>query len=633
VDNSKSTLTPGTVLDDKFVILELLGKGGMGEVYRAHQLTLQRDVAIKIISKEWLQSLEDVAEEIETGLQRFHREVQTMARIRHLNVLQIFDYGSTSLRTNGDEYPVEYIVMEYVPGATLRFTLSEEGLYPDAEGVKEWLRHYFLPVLDGVQAIHDEDVVHRDLKPENILLDGTTPKIADFGLARSSRMRPVTQSVDIKGTMPYMSLEHFLDFKNADKRADVYSLGKILFEAVEGRIGPDTMPFKQAGLSKRGSSFFEKLDLIIQGATAEDRNERIDSVEKLRSALLEVLSVKEAGEADEAEAKTATVSPPVVPLKWVWMGLVAVAMVMLAMIGYHFATRSEKVPLGSESGQQISAPRPAGSSESGPLSPSTLPESILSEDGMTMSLLPSGILQPEPGSREGPSGGVAVKDFYLDKTEITNHHFAEFLNEVKETLTVVEDAVKGENGEIYLYLGDGTDPREQIVYRHDRFLLRDPRYAAEPVVRVTWYGARAYARHFGKRLPTEDEWSYAVQKGLISEGISASEGNHQSPEGENASSMSEQMSEMMRMMQSQENRTTGNETPTGELKEWVVRAEGPPSGETTSEQISYPSLVLWVSSGPKGEHISKGFRYPWEGFSDVAFRCALSPEDRQRKGH
>ena len=151
VDNSKSTLTPGTVLDDKFVILELLGKGGMGEVYRAHQLTLQRDVAIKIISKEWLQSLEDVAEEIETGLQRFHREVQTMARIRHLNVLQIFDYGSTSLRTNGDEYPVEYIVMEYVPGATLRFTLSEEGLYPDAEGVKEWLRHYFLPVLDGVQ--------------------------------------------------------------------------------------------------------------------------------------------------------------------------------------------------------------------------------------------------------------------------------------------------------------------------------------------------------------------------------------------------------------------------------------------------------------------------------------------------
>jgi serine/threonine protein kinase len=628
VDTSKSTLAPGTVLDDKYVILEFLGKGGMGEVYRAHQLTLQRDVAIKIISKEWLQSLEDDAEEIDTGLQRFHREVQTMARIRHLNVLQIFDYGSTSVRTNGDEYPVEYIVMEYVPGATLRFTLSEEGLYPDAKGVKEWLRHYFLPVLDGVQAIHDQDVVHRDLKPENVLLDGTVPKIGDFGLARSSRMRPVTQSVDIKGTMPYMSMEHFLDFKNADKRADIYSLGKILFEAVEGRIGPDSIPFKQARLTKAGSSFFEKLDRIIRGATAEDRNERIDSVEKLRTVLLEVLSVKKAGEADEAEAKTAA-SPPVVPLKWVWMGVVAVAMVMLAMIGYHFATRSEKPPLGSESGQQISAPGPGGSSESGPPSPSTLSESILSKDGMTMILLPSGILQPKPGNREGQSGAVAVNGFYLDKTAITNHHFTEFLNEVKETLTVVEDAVKGENGEIWLYLGDGTDSRDQIVYRHDRFHLRDPRYAAQPVVRVTWYGARAYAHHFGKRLPTEDEWSYAVQRGLISEGVSGGEGNKQLPEGKSDSTMSEQMSEMMRMMQSQENRTTGNETPTGELKEWVVRAEGPPSGESTSEQVSYPSLVLWVSSGPKGEHVSKGFRYPWEGFSDVGFRCALSPEARE----
>jgi len=628
VDNTSSTLTPGTVLDDKFVILEFLGKGGMGEVYRAHQLNLQRDVAIKIISKEWLQSLEDDVEEIETGLQRFHREVQTMARIRHLNVLQIFDYGSTSVRTNGDEYPVEYIVMEYVPGATLRFSLSEEGLYPDAKGVKEWLRHYFLPVLDGVQAIHDQDVVHRDLKPENVLLDGTTPKIADFGLARSTRMRPVTQSVDIKGTMPYMSLEHFLNFKNVDKRADIYSLGKILFEAVEGRIGPDTIPFKQAGLSKTGSSFFEKLDRIIRGATAEDRNERIDSVEKLRNALLEVLSAAQAEGLREKEPKTVSALPSGVRPKWIWLGAVAVAIVMLAMVGYHFAGRSGKVPLGSETGKQISSGGPGGSSESAPLSLSKLPESIVSEDGITMILLPPGILQPEPGNREGRSEVVAMKGFYLDATAITNHHFAEFLNEVKETVTVVEDAVKGENGEMWLYLGDGTDPREQIVYLHDRFNLRDPRYAAQPVVRVTWYGAKAYAHHFGKRLPTEYEWSYAVQKGLISEGASGTEGSKQSPEAESESAMSEHMSEMMGMP-SQENRATSKEIPTGKLKEWVVRAEGVNGGESASEQVSYPSSVLWVSSGPGGEHISKGFRYPWEGFIDVGFRCALSPEARE----
>jgi serine/threonine protein kinase len=631
VDNSKSTLTPGTVLDDKFVILEFLGKGGMGEVYRAHQLTLQRDVAIKIISQQWLQSLEDDAEEIETGLQRFRREVQAMAHVRHPNVLQIFDYGATSVKKNGNEYQAEYIVMEYVPGATLRFTLSEEGFYPEEDAIKQWLRDYFLPVLDGVQAIHDQDVVHRDLKPENVLLDGTTPKIADFGLARSTRMKPVTQSVEVKGTAAYMSPEHFFDFKNADKRADIYSLGKILLEAVEGRIGHDSIPFKQAGLSKTGSAFFEKLERIIRGATAEDRNERIDSVEKLRTALLEVLSLKEAGEAEEPEPITASVLPSVVRLKWIWMGVVAVvAMVMLAMIWYHFATRSGKVPLGPETGQQISAPRPGGSPETAPLSPSALPESILSDDGMTMILLSSGILQPEPGNREGRTGEVAINGFYLDKTPITNHHFTEFLNEVKETLTVAEDAVKGEHGEIYLYLGDGTDSREQIVYSHDRFLLRDPSYAAQPVVRVTWYGARAYARHFGKRLPTEDEWSYAFQRGLISEG--ASEGSKQSPEAESESAMSEHMSEMMGMP-SQENRATSNQAPTGKLKEWVVRAEGVSGGESASKQVSYPSSVLWVSSGPGGEHISKGFRYPWEGFIGVGFRCALSPEAQQSKGH
>ena len=91
------------MLNDKWVILELIGKGGMGEVYRAHQLNLKRDVAIKVISREWLQTLEDDVEEIEIGLQRFRREVQAMSQIRHPNVLQIFDYGSDSIKKDGED--------------------------------------------------------------------------------------------------------------------------------------------------------------------------------------------------------------------------------------------------------------------------------------------------------------------------------------------------------------------------------------------------------------------------------------------------------------------------------------------------------------------------------------------------
>lgn len=158
----ENILQTGTVLNDKWVILELIGKGGMGEVYRAHQLNLKRDVAIKVISREWLQTLEDDVEEIEKALQRFRREVQAMSQIRHPNVLQIFDYGSDTIKKDGEDSSIEYIVMEYIPGATLRFTMSEEGFYPDQETIKSWLEEHFLPVLNGVQVMHELDMVHRE---------------------------------------------------------------------------------------------------------------------------------------------------------------------------------------------------------------------------------------------------------------------------------------------------------------------------------------------------------------------------------------------------------------------------------------------------------------------------------------
>lgn len=212
---SKNIFKTGYVLNDKWVIIEFVGKGAMGKVYRAHQLNLKRDVAIKVISREMLASLEDDPDEIETAVNRFQREVQAMARVRHPKVLQIFDYGSAVIHKDDHDFSVEYIAMEYIPGATLRFTMSEEGFYPEQDLISAWLSDYFLPLLEGVEAIHAKNISHRDFKPENILMDRKTPKIADFGLACSLCMRPVTQSLDFKGTPAYMSPEHFFDFKNA----------------------------------------------------------------------------------------------------------------------------------------------------------------------------------------------------------------------------------------------------------------------------------------------------------------------------------------------------------------------------------------------------------------------------------
>ncbi|MBW2090202.1 MAG: protein kinase, partial [Deltaproteobacteria bacterium] len=98
-----------------------------------------------MISREWLESCSDNEEERKTGLERFRNEVQAMAQIRHPNVLQIFDYGSALANIDGEDVSLDYIVMEYVPGGTLRSTMSEQGFDSEEELISEWLRHYFFP--------------------------------------------------------------------------------------------------------------------------------------------------------------------------------------------------------------------------------------------------------------------------------------------------------------------------------------------------------------------------------------------------------------------------------------------------------------------------------------------------------
>jgi len=334
-ESCSTTLKMGDVLNDKWVILEFLDKGGMGEVYRAHQNNLNRDVAIKVISREWLESIEKDDEDAETSVQRFRREVQAMAQVCHPNVLQVYDYDSVTLKICEKDATIEYIAMEYVPGGSLRATMPEDGFFPDEVAVRNWLRDCFMLVLEGVLALHRIGIVHRDLKPENILMDHQTPKIADFGLARSHRLKSVTQSIDVKGTPQYMSPEHFSDFKRADQRADVFSLGKILYEAVEGKIKPGTIPFKSARLNQTSDPFFQQLDLIIQKATAEDRNERIASVQELLARIdlvVHTVSTLERVDVSTEPKPASTFSRS----KWIRTGVAISAVSVLLMMLWQF---------------------------------------------------------------------------------------------------------------------------------------------------------------------------------------------------------------------------------------------------------------------------------------------------------
>ncbi len=184
------------VINGKWEILNFIAKGGKGEVYLARQLNLDREVALKIISQEFIKSLGDDDEEITSETMRFRREVKLMARMQHPNVLQVYDFDKLKI----DGVKMDYIVMEYIPCPTLREGMPEKGLGYDENKVRKWLKRYFFPILDGMKAVHDKGIVHRDIKPENVLIDDGPPKIMDFGIAGGYKMDNVTQAHHMLGT-------------------------------------------------------------------------------------------------------------------------------------------------------------------------------------------------------------------------------------------------------------------------------------------------------------------------------------------------------------------------------------------------------------------------------------------------
>lgn len=598
----------GSMLEGKWVLIERIGKGGMGEVYRAHQLNLNRDVAIKIISEELLQSFEDNPEEKGMAFDRVQREVQAMAQVRHANILQIFDYGSIEVRKEDQSMPVQYIAMEYVPGNTLRFTMSEEGFADEIDMFRSWLIKYFLPVLEGVAAIHQNGIVHRDLKPENVLMDGETPKIADFGLARSVRMRAISKSWDVKGTMNYMAPEQFMDFRKVGPQADIYALGKILFEAVEGKIESKILPLKSVKLSETTEPFLQKIDAIVQKATSEDFVNRFQTVGELRLAVTDAL--EESGSQNNIKSDTSAREKHAGEKVWTRFGITAVLIAVLAMTLWHLLGNPGIISQSDENqaNQEIALP----SAQRSEVVTKAFEPEIRGRDGRSMVLI-------KPGGAQS-SGIASAAPFYVDRNKVTNHHYLEFLNEVKDRLTVSEGIVRS-GDEIWMYLGTGVEPHEQIFYEHGRFHLREAAYASNPVVRVTYYGAWAYAAYYGKNLPTVAEWRGAAAwlKRRLTEGITPLEPD----------ATRQNQDDHMHMMGQADDRSSGSPMQTEkaarktvdmplvdfgmQLKEWA-------SEKINSTNSSQVRVVDWKAITTVG---SLAVRYPWEGFADVGFRTIL----------
>jgi serine/threonine-protein kinase len=199
-------------------VLEPLGAGGMGAVYVAFDLHLERKVALKVLPEGALAD--------ETARRRFRREALALSRLNHPNIATVYDFDAHE--------GVDFLAMELVEGASLAELLRHRGALPEAEAVA-----FAAQIADALEAAHGKGVIHRDLKPSNVMVDsGGRAKVLDFGLARlegaSDRSRTLTDVDVAMGTLPYMAPEQVLA-QRVDGRADVYALGVVLFEMVTGR--------------------------------------------------------------------------------------------------------------------------------------------------------------------------------------------------------------------------------------------------------------------------------------------------------------------------------------------------------------------------------------------------------------
>ena len=200
-------------------LIDLLGQGGMGAVYKARQINLNRTVAVKIIKPTDVGDAEFA--------QRFQREAQTMARLNHPHIVTIYEFGRAA--------DLFYLVMEYVEGVTLRELIQSRELNSEQALA-------IVPELcDALQFAHDQGIVHRDIKPENILVDRQGHvRIADFGLAKllggTTDNGQLTRTGQVMGTPRYMAPEQIEQPTEVDHRADIYSLGVVIYEMLTGQL-------------------------------------------------------------------------------------------------------------------------------------------------------------------------------------------------------------------------------------------------------------------------------------------------------------------------------------------------------------------------------------------------------------
>lgn len=274
-------ITSGTLLDERYRLGPILGRGGMGIVYAGHDEVAARDVAVKVFS----------GSDSPCGLLRFMREARVAMQFSHPNVVRVVDAGALG-------YERRYLVMERFAGRTLKEKMDAEGALP-----VELVHSIALQLFAALTEVHRQGVCHRDIKPGNVLVadDGETTKLIDFGLCRSDAdLSSITAQGTVVGTPAYMAPEQIFG-EECDGRADIYSLGVTLHSALAGvrpfmDHGRKTSELMQASLLQPLPNLYggdagvtPALDAVIARATEKVAEHRFQSIGDFQTAWVSAL--------------------------------------------------------------------------------------------------------------------------------------------------------------------------------------------------------------------------------------------------------------------------------------------------------------------------------------------------------
>jgi len=298
----------GTTIADRYFVNQLIGHGGMGDVYKATDLRLDRNVVLKLLKRS-------LASDPST-VERFEREARASTRLNHSNCITIIDFGQT-------DDGVLFMAMEYLSGRTVAQVISEGGPLPEARAVRIGVQ-----ILGALAQAEDLRIVHRDLKPANVMLEqrrgeADLVKVLDFGIAQLDEpgAGQLTEDGKVWGTPGYMSPEQ-LRGEELDTRSDLYAAGVILYEMLTGKVPFDAdtrleMAGKQLyenppplALRRPGTSFNPALEALVFRALSKDRRERPGSAAEMRELLLACSTVVQhdrSGTSAEAAALPSTV--------------------------------------------------------------------------------------------------------------------------------------------------------------------------------------------------------------------------------------------------------------------------------------------------------------------------------------